>query len=87
MASKKTLFIRNLSEEELQGISILKREFACETRAKAVRKALSSVSRLRDDYRDCVAKNVKLRGEIAALRETLRSIHKLSDCDKDGKKS
>lgn len=87
MSKGKTLFIRNLSEEELQGISILKAEFGYETRAKAVRKALSSVSRLRQDYRDVVAQNVKLRNEIAALRNTLQSIHQLSDYDKDDKKS
>lgn len=87
MAKEKTLFVRNLSQEELQGISILKKEFGCETRAKAVRKALSSVPRLRQDYRDCVAQNVRLREEIAALRGALRSIHELSDYNKDGKKS
>lgn len=74
----KTLFIRNLSKEELQAIDILKKETGSSSMSKAVRNGLAAVIRLRTDYKECIAENVRLRRQIAEMGRTMEKINALS---------
>lgn len=74
----KTLFIRNLSKEELQAIDILKKETGSSSMSKAVRNGLAAVIRLRTDYKECIAENVRLRRQIAEMDRTMQKINALS---------
>ena len=74
----KTLFIRDLTKEELQAIGVLKKETASATMSKAVRKGIVAYMRILADYKQCVAENVKLREDLAAMRKTMEKINNLS---------
>lgn len=73
-----TLFIRDLSQEELAIISLLKKETASATMSKAVRKGLVCYKRILDDYRECARENVELRQRIRQLEDALKAINSLS---------
>lgn len=73
-----SLFIRKLSQEEIEAINALKKETASQTMAKAVRRSIISYMRILADYKKTVADNVRLRREVAEMKRTLEKISSLA---------
>lgn len=78
-----TLFIRNLTHEELEIINLLKRETASATMSKAVRKGLVCYRRILDDFKECAQENVELRIRIRKLEKVIETINDLSKPPKE----
>ena len=74
----KTLYIRDLTKEEIEAINVLKKETASATMAKAVRKGILAYLRILADYKKCVTENIRLKQELTSLKKSMAQINALS---------